>query len=335
MQDLAFEQLALAERLLPASLELDAALNPPHALAHPARIGPLIGDAPLDLVVVQQLAPLDIDSDHLARPEPPGFDDLGGVEVDQPDLRSHHDQPVAGDLVARRAQAVAIHRRADHAAVGKGDRGRPIPRLRQAGVVLVEAAQARINVRHLLPGLGHEHHHRVQRAAPGGDQQVQRLIEGQRVGAALADHRVQFGDGLAPHIGLQRGAAREHPVAVAQQRVDLTVMCDRPERLRDPPVGQRVGRVALVKERQRGGGARIGQIRVEAAQLRRDHQPLVDDRARGERDDVGLADVIGGIALNDGADFGLGAPPREIEQTLEIGLRELLGAPHDDLLNLG
>ena len=251
VQDLAFEQLAFAKRLLPARLELDAALNPPHALAHPARIGPLIGDAPLDLVVVQQLATLDVDGDHLAGSEPPGFDDLSGIEVDQPNFRSHHDQPVAGDLIAGRAQAVAIHRRADHPAVRKGDRGRTVPRLGQAGVVLVEAAQARINVRHLLPGLGHEHHHRVQRAAPGGDQQVQRLVEGQRVGAALADHRVQLGDGLAPHIGLQRGAAREHPVAVAQQRVDLTVMCDRPERLRDPPVGQRVGRVALVKERQR------------------------------------------------------------------------------------
>ena len=39
-----------------------------------------------------------------------------------------------GDEIARRAQAVAVERRADLAAVGEGDRGRAVPRLHQRGV---------------------------------------------------------------------------------------------------------------------------------------------------------------------------------------------------------
>ena len=202
-------------------------------------------------------------------------------------------------------------------------------------MVLVEAAQAGVDVGHLLPGFGDEHHHRVERAAAGGDQQVERLIEGERVGAALADYGVQLGDGLAPDIGLERGAAGEHPVAVAEQRVDFAVMCDGAEGLGDAPVGQRVGRVALVEEGERGGGARIGQVGVEAAQLRGDHQALVDDGAGGERDDVGLGEGVGGVALGGGADFGLGAAAGEVEQALEVGLGELLGAAHNDLFDLG
>ena len=54
---------------------------------------------------------------------------------------------VVGDDVARRAQAVAVERRADLAAVGEGDRRRPVPRLHQRRVVFVEGAPLRIHQR--------------------------------------------------------------------------------------------------------------------------------------------------------------------------------------------
>ena len=278
---------------------------------------------------------LDVDGDHLAGSEAAGFDDRGGVEVDQAHLGAHHDESVAGDLIAGRAEAVAVHRRADEAAVGEGDGGGAVPGFGEAGVVLVEAAQARLDVLHLLPGFGDEHHHRVEHAAPGGDQEVERFIEGEGVGAALADHGVELGDGFAPDVGLERGAAGEHPVAVAQQGVDLTVVSDAAEGLGDAPVGQGVGGVALVKECERRGGAGVGEVGVEAAQLRGDHQPLVDDGAGGEGDDVGLGDGVCGVALGEGADFGLGAAASEVEQALEVDLVELAGAADDDLLDPG
>ena len=58
---------------------------------------------------------------------------LGG-EDDPAVLRLH---PAAG------AQAVAVERRADHGAVGEGDRRRAVPRLGQAAVEGVEARAAR------------------------------------------------------------------------------------------------------------------------------------------------------------------------------------------------
>ncbi len=63
-------------------------------------------------------------------------------EIEHADFGSHDDQVVLGDVVARRPQAVAIQHRADLPAVGEGDRGRAIPGLHQAGVVLVEGALA-------------------------------------------------------------------------------------------------------------------------------------------------------------------------------------------------
>ena len=75
-----------------------------------------------------------VDGEHLARAEAPLLDDRGVVHVDDADLGGGHDQPVLVDLVARRAQAVAVEHRADGHAVGEGERrpGRPTARSRQS-----------------------------------------------------------------------------------------------------------------------------------------------------------------------------------------------------------
>ena len=86
-------------------------------------------------------------------------------------LRGHDDQAVVGDEIAGGAQAVAVERGADLAAVGEGHGGRAVPRLHQAGVILVEGAALRIHQRIAGPGLGDQHHRGMgeasSRPAPG------------------------------------------------------------------------------------------------------------------------------------------------------------------------
>ena len=55
-----------------------------------------------------------------------------GRDVEHADLGRHDDQVVLGDVVARRAQAVAVEHGADADAVGERDRRRAVPRLHQA-----------------------------------------------------------------------------------------------------------------------------------------------------------------------------------------------------------
>ena len=61
--------------------------------------------------------------------------------------------------IARWAQAVAVERGADLAAVGEGNGGRAVPRLHQRGVVLVEGAALLVHQRIARPGLRDHHHH--------------------------------------------------------------------------------------------------------------------------------------------------------------------------------
>ena len=84
-------------------------------------------------------------------------------------------------------------------------------------------------------------------------------------------------------------AARIHPVDVAAHGVDLAVMGDEAVGMRQLPGREGVGGEALMHQRQRRCGQRIAQVVVEAADLRRQQQALVDHRARREGRHVEIA----------------------------------------------
>ena len=141
---------------------------------------------PLDVLVVQQLVPLGVDDEHLARLQPPAFDHVLRRHPQGPVLGGHDDPAVPGDGVAGRTQPVPVQRRADDAAVGEGDRGRAVPRLHQGAVVLVEGAPVRVHQVVVLPGLGDHHGHRVRQASSRQVQELQGVVEGRRVALALS-----------------------------------------------------------------------------------------------------------------------------------------------------
>ncbi len=190
---------------------------------------------------------------------------------------------VVGDDVARRPQAVAVERRADLAAVGEGDRRRPVPRLHQRRVIFVEGAPLRVHQR-VGPRLRDQHHHRMrQRIAAADDEQFERVVDAGRVGLARPDQRHHLGEIGAEQFRRHRLPPRRHPVDVAAHRVDLAVVADEPVRVREPPGREGVGRKALMHQRQRRHGQRVAQIVVEALDLRRQQQALVDERCGSRR----------------------------------------------------
>ncbi len=258
-------------------------------LFQPLLVGMLRGELCLDLTVVDDAAFLQVDQQHLARLEAPFPDDFLLRHRQHAGFRSHDQLVVVGDDVARRAQAVAVEGRADLAAVGEGDRCRPIPRLHQRRMILVEGAALGLHQR-VRPRLRDQHHHRVRQGiAAADDQEFERVVDARRIRLAGADQRHHLGQIGAQQVRRHRLAARRHPVDVAAHRVDLAVMADEPIGVRQPPGGEGVGRKALMHQRQRRHGQRVAQIVVEALDLRRQQQPLVDHRAGREGGDVEVA----------------------------------------------
>ena len=182
---------------------------------------------------------------------------FSGRIAEHPRLRAEHDVAVLRLDPAAGAQAVAVERGADDAAVGEGDGRGPVPRLHQARVEGVEALELVGEVVAVLVGLRDHHHHRVRQRAPGEHQQLEDVVERRRVRAAGAHDRHHLLQVDAEQLGRQLRLARAHPVDVAHQRVDLAVVADHAVGMGELPARERVGREAAVHERQRAGEALV------------------------------------------------------------------------------
>src|SRR3954454_15624395 len=95
----------------------------------------------LRLLVRDDAALLEVDEEELARLQSPLADDVRRCVGERARLGGENDPAVARLVPAAGAEAVAVERRADHAAVGERDRRRTVPRFHQALMEGVETAQ--------------------------------------------------------------------------------------------------------------------------------------------------------------------------------------------------
>jgi len=141
-----------------------------------------------------------------------------------------------------RAQAVAVERGAYHAAVGEGNRSGP------------SQGSMSKSGRHRSPELGWELPSR--HVASGSSSSGRAGASVRRASAARGrcrsspsrasrtNHRQDLREVLAEELGAKRRLARAHPVDVAAQRVDLTVVGDHPVGMRELPAREGSSRSA-------------------------------------------------------------------------------------------
>ena len=272
------------------------------------------------------MAVLDVDEQHLARLQAPLLHDLRLRDVQHAHLRGHDDEVVVGDEVARGPEAVAVQRGADELPVGERHGRRAVPRLHEGRVVLVEGAALGVHEGVAGPGLGDHEHHRVRDRVAAHHEELERVVEGRGVGLALVDEGPDLVEVGAEELGVDRRLARADPVEVALQGVDLAVVRDEAEGVREVPRGEGVGREALVRERERRDEAPVAQVGEELAHLVREQHALVDDRAVRERGHVELP----GVREPEGADGVAGGLADDVELPLEGVAVELAAAGADE-----
>jgi hypothetical protein len=242
--------------------------------------------------LVVKNACLQIDRDHPpAADVQPALDPVIG-DAGHPDLGAADQQPVDRLGHPERSQAVAVLARDHPAAIGGADRGRSVPRLHHRVAVGVERAMV-VGDHALDRRLGHQQGLDHGRRATGADQHLEDIVQRRRVRAAGLDHRfddaVVGPEGLGGHADL----VAAHPARIAAQGVDLAVVGQHPERLRQPPLGEGVGRIALVEQGHIGLDPRVVQVRIEVGQRLGEHHPLVDDRPRRQGADVEMLQARG------------------------------------------
>ena len=245
-------QLLGAQRLDPgrARVARGQVVDVHHRALVPLAVGLAARHPALDVLVLDDLALLEVDEEQLARSQAALALDVLGGDRHHAGLRGQHHVSLGVLDPAARPQAVAVEHRAGHAPVGEHDRGGTVPRLDQARVEVVEALDVRIEIAAGPVGLGDHHHHRVLDASPAEHEQLEHVVEDGRVRTALADHRDHLVQVLAEQLGGELRLAGAHPVDVAAQRVDLAVVGDHPVGVGELPAREGVCAEARVDERE-------------------------------------------------------------------------------------
>ena len=257
-------------------------------LVQPFAIGLAGGVVALELVVVDDAAGAGVHQQHPARRQAGLYGDLLRRDVQHTHLGGQDQIIVVGDIVAGRAQAVAVERGAHHIAVGEQDGRRAVPRLHHGGVIVVEVALFAGDVALMLPRLGNGDHHGLGQIHAVHHQEFQRVVQHGGVGALGADGGQDLVDLVAQQLGGHTLVAAVHAVDVAADGVDLTVVQDQAVRMGALPAGGGVGGEAGVNHGDGRGIALVLQVRIEFAKLIHQEHALVDDGAAGEGADVGV-----------------------------------------------
>ena len=285
------------------------------------------GERVLQLLIEVQPRFVQIDPDCLAGADAAFLDDLAFVELHHASFAADHQQLAVGYGKTQRAQAITVQPGNHPTAIRRGDGGRAVPRLHDC-VAIQEHVAVRGRHRAVLPGAGRDHQrlgHR--RIPPGTAQQLKHVIQGRGVGPARLNDWLHVVYQRPQFPGCQAGFVRLHPVAIASDGVDLAVMRQHPERLRQLPGREGVGAVALVVNGEPADEARVQQVRIELGQRRGQEHALVDDAAARQRADVELRHLRGDDGFFDPA-------ADDVQITLElVGVGA--GAADHDLLDLG
>ena len=298
-------------------------------LADPVAERLAVGEFVLDLDVVVELALFHIDGEQLTGAKRAFLDAGRLVHRDHARLGPGDHQPITRHDIAHRAQAVAVQTRADPAPIGHGQRGGAVPRLhRRVGVGIHIHPRLRHLRRLLGPRFRHQHRLGHRRGPSGAHQNFEHRIQRRTVRRTLRHDRLDVLGQIPERARGHADLVALHPVEVALQRVDLAVVGEHPEGLRQPPLREGVGRIALVIDRECAFEPLVFQVRVELRHLLGQHHALVDDRPARQRGEVKLAHTCGGGGFFDPA-------ADDVKLTLECLFVHALGVRDQDLFDLG
>ncbi len=166
-------------------------------------------DVRLRLDVLEDRPTTRVYQQELARTEAASPDHLIGLERHRPGLGRGRDQPIGGHREGHRAQPVPIDERADSPTVAEDDRGRPVPRRDEPGHPAPERSHEGVPGHAQRRRLRDEREQRGIEAPAGQDEQLERLVERERVGAVRGEKRAGLAQTCRDRSGRSaRSAAR-------------------------------------------------------------------------------------------------------------------------------
>mmetsp|Transcript_39529 Transcript_39529/g.92596 ORF Transcript_39529/g.92596 Transcript_39529/m.92596 type:complete len:700 (+) Transcript_39529:1005-3104(+) len=275
------EQL-LDQRRVRLGLRTQSVLDLDAVSLQEVSIGLLLRIAHLQLVILDELPLAEVHQEHAAWTQASFKLHLLLWDIHDSDLGGENEPLVLGDVEAAWTEAVSIQRGAELDTIGEANQGRAIPRLHDAGQVLVESFLLRLHAIGILPSFRDHHHDNLcQLAGTCGEQELHDVVQQRRVTADVLVHgeesiQLRTAEGRGVVHQCLPGADR---VAIACQSVDLAVVGNASERVGTVPRWEGVRRETRVHDCQEGCALLRLEVQVVLEKLVGLELALVHNRA--------------------------------------------------------
>ena len=298
-------------------------------LADPIAKRQRLGQLVLDAGILEQLALFHVHRDHLTGAKRALLHHIRLVQRYHPGLGPGDQHAVPCHHIPHRTQPVPVQPGTYPPPIGHRQCGGAVPRLHHAVAIGIHVAP-RLRQFHRLPGPAFGHQHRLgHRCRPScTHQHLEHGIQRRRIRRPGGHNRFNVLGHVAKRTGCHADLVAFHPVEVALERVDLAVMRQHAEWLRQPPLREGVCGIALVIDRKGRFKPLVHQVGVKLRHLFGQHHALVDDRPARHRSNIKRRHPCGDCRLFDPA-------ADDIQLALEHILIDALGIGNQDLLDLG
>ena len=260
-------------------------------LAQPLHIWMLACQRLLDLGIILYGSRLGIYHKYLARTQTTLLAHLRRLDIEYAHLRGYDHHVVLGDEISSRTQAVSVEHTARITSVREEQRRRAVPWLHEDTVILVKCLQLTRDWVLVVIALGHQHRERMRQAHAAHHEELQNIVQRSAV-AHVGLHDGIYILHVAEALDVEQRLARDHPAAVALDGVDLAVVPEQTERLRQMPLGEGVGRESRVYQCQSAREIGIYQIGEVVSQLHARQHTLIDKRTRRQTHNIYLLLVV-------------------------------------------
>ena len=182
----------------------------------------------LDLIIINDTAFYRIHKEHLARTKSFFLHDLCRIDRQNADLGRKDQLIIIRNKISGRTQTVTVKNRTHHITVRKQDRSRSVPWLHHRCIIMIEVFLLLGHCLIVCPRLRNRDHDCQWQIHTTHDKEFQCIVKHCGIGTGCIDHRQDLVQLSVQMLGFHILFTGKHLICITADRIDLTVVHDKP-----------------------------------------------------------------------------------------------------------
>ncbi len=242
----------------------------------------------LQTVILYDPALHGIHQQHFPRMETLFFHNFRRVDLQHSHFGGQDQLIIVCNIIPGGTQAIPIQHRPHHIAVGKDNRGRPVPWLHHGCIILVKIFFLLTHGAVIRPGLRNGDHHRQRQIHTAHHKKFQRIVQHGRIRSGSVDGRKHLVELSQKRLRFHIFFSGQHLVRIAPYGIDFPVVHNQAIGMGPLPAGIRIGGKAGMYHRNGRIIVPALEIPEKSPELTHQKHPLVDNGPAGQGNHISI-----------------------------------------------